>query len=203
MFDLLGDQNHVSNAKNQIEPSKYDFSMITTPNQREHFCLIRYVYDYLSSSPRWLHPQPISLTGLSANSEWRNKPLNIGNEGASENSISLNLQSTSLPIHTGLVAFRQSKHWRSNEQACRELLELFAYDERCSRVMLSDRRSMADLAAEQLKNEAVIDTYSRFSIYMFPEADERRSQLLAQSIVLIFLFDGKRLCLQVLARLSQ
>lgn len=55
---------------------------------------------------------------------------------------------------------------------------------------------MSRLAKEQLQGQ-VLDTYSRFSIYMFAEADKFRIQLLAQSVVLIFMFDGEHIILCV------
>lgn len=48
---------------------------------------------------------------------------------------------------------------------------------------------MASLAEEQLQT-AIVDTQSRFSIYMFAAADESRIQLLAQGAVLMHIFDG-------------
>lgn len=51
---------------------------------------------------------------------------------------------------------------------------------------------MASLAEEQLKT-AIVHMYSRFSIYMFAAADERQIQLLAQTVILIFIFDGTQI----------
>ncbi|KAL8828405.1 MAG: hypothetical protein Q9191_002603 [Dirinaria sp. TL-2023a] len=49
---------------------------------------------------------------------------------------------------------------------------------------------MASQVVEQLKTP-VPDTYARFSMYMLAKADERRTQLIAQAFVLIYVFDGK------------
>ncbi|KAL8951635.1 MAG: hypothetical protein Q9222_002396 [Ikaeria aurantiellina] len=70
----------------------------------------------------------------------------------------------------------------------KELLQLFAQDQRCNEIMLKDGRSMAGLAKDQLKTE-ILDSYGRFSIYLFPDADLDRAKLLAQSIILVFIFD--------------
>lgn len=106
-------------------------------------------------------------------------------------SIGLFPLAANLPLHTGLEVYRQNKHWRANEEATRELLTVFSQHRRCINVLLSNKRSMSSLAEEQLQTQ-VMDTYSRFNVYMFPEADQSRIQLLAQSVVLIFMFDGKQ-----------
>lgn len=96
-----------------------------------------------------------------------------------------------------------------------ELLELFAADQSCQEIMLSrgskptikhssdieihelnrepmkedDVGSMASLARRELET-GVLDSYCRFSIYLWPEADEERAMLIAQTVVLTFMFDG-------------
>ena len=167
----------------------YQTSKLVSASDKDLLCPIRYVYDYLPREINWLKPQPISLTRLFANDENYIQALHQ-HGSVDSNDLILNVQAAKFPIHTGLEDFRQCKHWRANERATRELLELFAHDELCREVRCSDKRSMASLAEEQLSS-AVVDTYSRFSMYMFPWADETRIQLLAQSVILIFMFDGK------------
>ena len=96
-----------------------------------------------------------------------------------------------------------------------ELLELFATDQSCNELTLSKQskptntngsigenhdmngtaikenhmRSMASLARDELNN-GILDSWCRFTVYMWPDADEERSKLTAQSIVLSFMFDG-------------
>ena len=75
-------------------------------------------------------------------------------------------------------------------KASEDLLELFAKDQRSSEVFVSNGASMSSLAEKQLKT-GVCETYCRFTIYMYPEADEERIQLLGLCMVLIFVFDGE------------
>ena len=164
--------------------------LLASPNDLELLCPIRYVYNYLPHQPEWLKPQPVSLSRLFAGSK-ENRSASIDCHAEGKNSIYLHTQAAKLPLHTGLEKFQQSKYWKANEQATKELLELFAQDQRCSEVVLSDGRSMSSLAEKELK-VTIIDTYSRFSIYMFAEAGRARIQLLAQSVILIFMFDGKQ-----------
>ncbi|KAL9020014.1 MAG: hypothetical protein Q9185_002753 [Variospora sp. 1 TL-2023] len=132
-------------------------------------------------------PQPLSLSNILQRDE---DDITASPFYRLERASSVYLHTTAarLPLHTGLKDFRQNKYWRANEESTKELLQLFAQDRKCSDVLLSDNRSLSDLAKKQLENE-VIDTYSRFSVYMFPEADEERIRLLAQSVILTFIFD--------------
>ena len=168
----------------------YENSLSANAGDMDLLCPIRYVYNYLPHQAKWLKPQPLSLSRLFAESK-EGKPSFMDHEAKEMNSICLKTQAASLPLHTGLEIFRQNKYWRAYEGATRELFELFAQDQHCGEVMLLDKRSMSNLAEDQLQN-AVIDTYSRFTIYMFHEADETRLRLVAQSIILIFAFDGKQ-----------
>ena len=170
-------------------PKDLQLQTLATPDDQELLCPIRYIYDYLPRQRKWLKPQPISLSRVFADSN-ECKSTFISHQLERTNSILLHTQAANLPLHTGLENFRQNKYWRANETATRDLLKLFAKDHYCSEVVLSDKRSMSGLAEDQLKT-AIIDTYSRFSVYMFTEADEYRIQLLAQSVILIFAFDGK------------
>ena len=51
---------------------------------------------------------------------------------------------------------------------------------------------MASVAEEQL-GPRFIHTYSRFPVYLYPAANEHRIQLVAQSMILFFAFDGKHI----------
>ena len=168
----------------------YQVSRLATLNDRKSFCPVEYVYDYLPPQVNWLTVQPISLRRFFAVHEEQNKLTFINHEAQERHSILLNTQAANLPLHTGLEDFRQSRHWKASEQATKELLELFAQDRVCGAVLLQDERSMASVAEEQLTPD-FIHTYSRFPVYLFIEANEDRLKLVAESVILIFAFDGK------------
>ena len=170
-------------------PKDFQLHTLATPEDREMLCPIRYIYDYLPRQRQWLKPQPISLSRIFAETNNCKSPL-VSHQLETTNSILLHTQVACLPLHTGLEDFRQNKFWKANETASRDLLKLVAKDHYCSEVVLSNKRSMSGLAEDLLKT-AIIDTYGRFTIHMFAEADEDRTQLLAQSMILIFAFDGK------------
>ena len=176
--------------KTRNGPHEYKFAALASPNDIEWLCPIKYLYDCLPHHTRWLKSQPISLSCFSVESK-EGKSAFVDQQAKRSNSISLHTQASKLPLHTGLRDFRQNKHWRASEEATKALLELFSKDQRCSQVILFNQISMSSLAENQLKT-AASDAYSKFSIYMFPEADENRIQLLGQCLVLIFIFDGEQ-----------
>ena len=174
-------------SKHQNRSHEHNFSALTSPNEIGLLYPINYSYNYLPLDARWLKSQPISLSRLDVNCK-EYKSAVVNHQAKRDNSIRLHPQATNLPIHTGLEDFRQNKYWKSNLKATKELLELFAADQRCSEVILSNGVSMSGLAKKHLDPDAVC----RFTVYMFPDADETRIQLLGQSLVLIFMFDGEQ-----------
>ena len=197
---------------------EYKPHLLTSPEDSIHLCPVHYSYDYLPHRPQWLAPQPLfSPTIISGSKENGPASSNPSREqkAKSGNSIPLYLSPAGLPAHTGLSSFRQSKHWKSIVRVTKELLELFAVDHSCKEIMLSRRsgptinhnseiekhdtdraateednaRSMASLAQDQLE-KGVLDSFCRYSIYLWPEADEERVKLIAQTVVLTFMFDG-------------
>ena len=157
---------------------------LATPSDMEFLCPISYMYNYLPNYPRWLTPQPISLDRLFSGAHQRTAFLNL-----SENSIRLNPDAAKLPLHTGLESVQQGKNWKGCIEVTKELLHFFARDSFCNKSMLSDKRCLASVTEEQLQTP-IIDTYTRFTTYFYPAADDERMQLLAQATALVFIFDG-------------
>ena len=174
---MLNMENGYVARETKPGPLEYNLSALTSPNETELLCPINYMHDYLPYNARWLKSQPISLSRFFLE--------------RTNNGIDLHTQAAKLPIHTGLEDFRQNKYWRASMKASEDLLELFAKDRRSSEVILSNGASMSSLVEKQLKT-GVSETYCRFTIYMYPEADKNRIQLLAQCMVLIFVFDGEQ-----------
>ena len=166
----------------------FQFDRLTSVDDIDHLYPVRYVYDYLPHKTQWLKPQQIIVS--SPYSDVVEKEQALVQPDASSNGIRLHPEAANLPLYTGLSNVRQSKHWEVNEKVTRELFELFMRDQRCKGAKLRNGQFIASLAESQLKG-SVVDSYVRFSIYMFPYADEKRMWLLAQAIILIFIFDGK------------
>ncbi|KAL6717704.1 hypothetical protein ACLMJK_005619 [Lecanora helva] len=177
---------HTENGINgEHQSSRLDLDCLT---ESHDLCPITYVYDYLPDKTKWLQPQSVSLPNIRAEVEQQRSPILTEHQDRKRNSILLDGRAARFPLHTGLVDFRQNKFWRATEEATIELLELVAQDSRCGRLILRDKRSMSDLAREQLR-VGVRDSYNRFTVHMLADADETRIRLLAQSMMLIFIFD--------------
>jgi hypothetical protein len=111
-----------------------------------------------------------------------------GANGTRQNGIPLNPSSARLPWHSRLTSLRQNKYWEVNLRCTTELLHLFAEDTGNGAQTPSGRR-FAHFAKKELETGS-FDRYSRFTTYMFPDANECRTALLAQIILLIVIFDG-------------
>ena len=183
-------QNKKTDPKIEDGDTGYQLSRLATLNDTKFLCPIEYIYDYLPPQVNWLKAQPISLRRVFAGRDEQSKLPFINHQLQESRSILLDTKAANLPLHTGLEEFRQSRHWKASEQATKELLELFAQDRRCGEVLLQDGQTMASVAEEQL-TPGFIHTYSRFPVYLFIEADEDRLKLVAESVILIFAFDGK------------
>ncbi|KAL8996243.1 MAG: hypothetical protein Q9169_004221 [Polycauliona sp. 2 TL-2023] len=159
-------------ANHKDNQDKYSLSAIVSSEDAEDFCPIHYIYDYLPSRPSWLTAQTLSLDIFFSSHKQQDSRRKI-NEGT--NSIALDIRSAKLPLHTGLTGpFLQNKYWKATEQSTKDFLQLFASDERCGRILLSpsNKKTMASLAEEQLEHGSIMDSYSRFTIYFWPEVDE-------------------------------
>jgi len=148
---------------------------------RRHLFPIDFAYNYLPTDPL-RHPAPrITLENPFGDEIRKNRR---------HNSIPLFPFSTSLPWHTGLDTLRQNKHWKVNLEYTSQILRLLAEDPMLNDPLNTSGIILADFARKEIETRSY-DRHSRFTTYLFPEADERRTALLAQVILLMVLFDGK------------
>ena len=161
-------------------PSKDDLDLNALVADRDRPCLfpIEYAYDYMKNAHRYLTGPPSTV----------DFPLR---EKIRRNSIPLNPFLAKVPWYSGLTTLRQNKYWKINISRTTELLNLFAEDVSFNSAQNTNGRALANFARKELKTRS-FDRYSRFTSYMFPDADEHRTALLAQAIVLIVIFDGKQ-----------
>lgn len=159
---------------------RLDLDSLVSRRDRKHFFPISYAYDYLPKE----HVRQKDTTIL-----FETPFCDEIHQDQRNNSISLYPWSTELPWHSRLRTLRQNKHWRVNLESTSQLLHLFAED-----VSLNDPHSpngtaLADFGRREL-GTCPNDRYCRFGMYMFPDADEMRTALLAQVLLLIIFFDG-------------
>jgi hypothetical protein len=94
-----------------------------------------------------------------------------------------------LPWHCSIHHVKQNMHWQTAVKAARELLKLLASDENATNISKGGGRSYAEMAAEELPMSH--DNWIRFSAYMWPAASENRTKLIAETVVYLFILDGK------------
>ena len=75
-------------------------------------------------------------------------------------------------------------------KATRVLLQHFASDQTATSILKNGGKSYSEIAAKELP--MLHDNWTRFCAYLWPAASEERLKLIAETIVYIFIFDGKR-----------
>jgi hypothetical protein len=105
------------------------------------------------------------------------------------NSFPLHPMEAGLPWHTSINVLRQNKHWKPALTMTNRLLELFAADGTAMIALRQRKKSYADVAKAEIGR--LHDNWSRFTGYFWPAADQRRLELLAATLVFVFIFDGK------------
>ena len=97
-----------------------------------------------------------------------------------------------LPYRSTLDAANESCFWEQGLEASRKLLQLLADDLSATDIMVGRGVTMAKLAQREMRSEFE-HRFCKATSYMYPFADEERTQLLAASMVMMFLFDGRNL----------
>lgn len=106
--------------------------------------------------------------------------------------IKLRPRESNLPYRCTLEAAHESRFWKSGLKASHKLLELLADDRSITDIIVGKGETMARLAQRELR-KGFEHRFCKASSYMYPFSDEKRTKLLASSMVMMFLFDGKRL----------
>lgn len=106
------------------------------------------------------------------------------------NSIPVFPTNANLPWHSSIHYVRQNVHWQMALEATKTLLQHFASDPTATKLLIEGGRSYAEVAAKELP--ILNDNWTRFSGYLWPAASEKRLKLLAETIVYVFIFDGRR-----------
>ena len=160
---------------------------LTTDQDRCYLLPVNYAYDCLPKAPKYLSPQPIVFRNPYqhlVDKEFGSIPTDTR-----PNSIPLNPPLAKRPWNSGLRSLRQNKHWKTIIRSTTELLHLFAEDESLHLVQNTNGQALASFARKELATGSH-DRYCSFTTYMFPDADEARIALIAQTILLLFIFDG-------------
>jgi len=111
-------------------------------------------------------------------------------ERLSMNSIPVFPVHAKLPWYSSIHHVRQNIHWPMAVEATRVLLQHFASDQTATSILKNGGKSYSEIAAKELP--MLHDNWTRFCAYLWPAASEERLKLIAETIVYIFIFDGKR-----------
>ena len=107
-----------------------------------------------------------------------------------DNGIRLRPREAALPYRSNLDAAHESRFWKEGLKVSLELLQLLADDHSTSEIKVGKGITMSKLAQRELRPEFE-HRFCKATSYMYSFADENRTKLLAASMVMLFLFDGK------------
>ncbi|EKG15849.1 Terpenoid synthase [Macrophomina phaseolina MS6] len=155
---------------------------ITAPTNQKDLSRVTHAYDWLQdASIEFLNPTPPALSPSSL-------PL-VAQSEDDTNAFDVFPTAAGLPWHTGFLGARQNRHWKAGLKSSTAALEAFARSADMSQlVRAADGKSLADVAARHLR-VAEEDRFTKFPTYLWPEADEERTKLLAVAMVLAVVFD--------------
>ena len=106
------------------------------------------------------------------------------------NGIRLRPREAALPYRSTLDAAYESRFWKEGLEVSLELLQLLADDYSATEIKVRKGITMSKLAQRELRPEFE-HRFCKATSYMYSFADENRTKLLAASMVMLFLFDGK------------
>lgn len=104
--------------------------------------------------------------------------------------IRLRPRESNLPYRCTLDQAHESRFWRSGLEASNRLLELLADDRSITDIVVGKGETVARFAQRELR-PGFEHRFCKATSYMYPFSNEERTKLLASSMVMMFLFDGK------------
>lgn len=154
-------------------------SSIITP-QPEFLMPITHIYD----------PMP---DGKQSNHNTITSPLSdVLNPGIDRSNSILLTASEAFPWPSQTPGCRQSKHWKTSDKMTIELLQAIseAQSQHGNPAKLPSELGGTD-EVKDFKERELLATALKSTTYMFPDASAVRAGMIAQSMLLIFLHDGK------------
>ena len=151
--------------------------LTATPDLGKISC-IKYAHDPVPKASSFLSPKDIPF------------PQRETNHQNKKHAIRLRPRQSNLPYRCTLDAAHESSFWRSGLEASNRLIELLADDRSITDIVVGKGETMARLAQRELR-PGFEHRFCKATSYMYPFCDEERTKLLATSMVMMFLFDGK------------
>ncbi|EKD18897.1 uncharacterized protein L3040_008118 [Drepanopeziza brunnea f. sp. 'multigermtubi'] len=181
---------------------------LAAPENTPWLSPVRFAYNWLHDAPikyltappplEYTLEAPLSLSDSLASDKDKRPAMGSGaaldttgtriTSSNNANSFDIYPVRAGLPWPTGLTKVRQSRHWRAGLRLSTDLLELFAADATSTDAVRRNGVSLARIASHELLNKEE-DRFTKFPTYIFPEADEQRTRLLAATVVYIIIFD--------------
>lgn len=109
------------------------------------------------------------------------------------NSIPISPSLRRVPWPSNLPGCRQNKHWRIAERMTRDLFDaIYKHADQTRGASNKLPLQLYQVGNQKMHKEAeLVGTAVKSTAYMFPDASPARAGMIAQSMLLIFLHDGK------------
>ncbi|KAK2594899.1 hypothetical protein QQS21_007398 [Conoideocrella luteorostrata] len=165
---------------------------LTSSSDQKFQFPIHYAFDYLHGGSKYLHLPYLKLNDYVQSQVFLSPSLTKTSDNKQaiqrgDNAISLNPLNAKLPWPSGVLTCRQSKHWQLTLDVTRQFLKAFA-EYNSTQTLSTSGRSIAEIAVKELESK-IEEGWAKFPVYLFSEADEQRTKLLAAVNVFIFVFD--------------
>ena len=173
------EQQYKSQCPSVKRQRPYLSRLAATPDLANISC-VEYAHDPVPQAPSYLAAKdiPFPRKGVGAN------------HPSQSYAIRLRPRASNLPYRSTLDAAHESRFWKSGLEASSRLLELLAADRSVTDIVVGKGMTMAKLAQRELR-PGCEHRFCKATSYMYPFCDEQRTKLLASSMVMMFLFDGK------------
>jgi hypothetical protein len=174
--------------KSSPTPERDLKKIVPSPEDLKKISPICYAYDPVPMVTSYLRPIPLpfpsrasqSCSHISCNST-RVYPLSAG-----------------LPYRSSLNHVRGCKHFQANLLESVAVLESIVAEKSTADIPVGRTGiTLAGLAQKELR-PGIANRIPLATVYMFPAADEKRVRIIATLMILLFIFDGKKLCSSLL-----
>ena len=162
-------------------PTRQDFELsnLTEPQDLQNVSPVEYAHDPVPKLAAYLVvPKDPFLPRWS-----------VQGHALRTSAIRLYPRASRLPYRCNLDGVYESRFWRSGLEASTTLLRMLAADQSAGDFVVGNGVTMTQLSQKELR-PGLEHRFCKASTYMYPFASEERAELLASSMVMMFLFDG-------------
>lgn len=172
--------HHLKATRRMLTKDQVQLSKLAAPEDLKQISQVKFAHDPVPNLPSYIEASniPFPRGDIEAGHPFQN------------NGLRLRPQAARLPYRSTFDTANESRYWTQGLEASKKLLQLLAGDHSTSDIVVGRGITMGKLAQRELRPEFE-HRFCKATSYMYPLANEERTRLLAASMVMMFLFDGK------------